>query len=129
MYKCKPIDDTPTQKAEADFTAISSKENNDPEQNLVVKVCDVEDAGLHRSAQNEKTILQNLDCAYINKFIGFYEDSVLNKTYLVLESAGSKNLIDFVSDIRGASNEPQPLDENHVRSIMTQLFEAVDYLH
>ena len=114
MYKCKHINNTPTQKAE---------------QTLVVKVCDVEDAGLHRSAQNEKAILQNLDCAYINKFIGFYEDSVLSKTYLVLESAGSKNLIDFVSDIRGASNEPQPLDENHVRSIMTQLFEAVDYLH
>ena len=66
----------------------------------MVKVCDVEDEGMQQSAYNEKNILQNLDCSYINKLFGFYEDKVLNKTYLVLEHAGSKSLSEFVLETR-----------------------------
>ena len=84
---------------------------------------------MHKSAHNEKKILQNLDCSYINKFIGFYEDEVLNKTYLVLEHAGDKSLSEFVSETKATSNQLYTLDENLIRSIMIQLFEAVDYLH
>ena len=39
------------------------------------------------------------------------------------------SLADFVSETRAASNQAQPLDESLVRSIMTQLFEAINYLH
>ena len=59
---------------------------------------------MHRSAHNEKRILQDLDCNKVNKFVDFYEDLILNKTYLVLESAGNKSLADFVPDTR-ASNK------------------------
>ena len=59
---------------------------------------------MHRSAHNEKHILQDLDSSYVNKYIGFYEDLILSKTYLVLESAGNKSLADFVPETR-ASNK------------------------
>ena len=80
----------------------------------------------------EKSILQNLDSPYINQYVGFYEDPFLNTTYLVLENAGDKNLAEFVKDMRTsrtAAALEQPLGETLIRSIMTQLFEAVEYLH
>ena len=95
---------------------------------LVVKVCDVNDIVQQRSAVNEKNILEKLRCPYINKYIGFYEDPFLNKAYLVLESAGDRNLADFVKDQKANKNSG-PVDELVVRSIMKQLFQATDYLH
>ena len=71
-------------------------------------------------------ILETLDCSHICKFVGFYEDLFLNKTYLVLENAGEMNLADFVKEIRAKQT---PLDEILVKSVMTQLFEATEYLH
>ena len=62
----------------------------------MVKVCDVTDSGQERSAHNENKILQRIDSPYINSFVGFYEDVILKKTYLVLESAGDMNLTEFV---------------------------------
>ena len=92
-------------------------------------MCDVEDDGLHQTTHNEKNILQNLDCTFINRFVYFYDDSILNKTFLVLEHAGHKKLSEFTTETRALSTPPQALDENLVRSIMTQLFEATNYLH
>ena len=64
-------------------------------------------------------LLKKLDCEYINKFVAFYEDPVINKTYLVLEHAGSKSLADFVSE---HVVEDKKLSEETVRSVMMQLF-------
>ena len=58
----------------------------------MVKVCDISDTGQEMASQNEYRILQSINCLSINKFVGFYEDQLLKKTYLVLENAGDKNL-------------------------------------
>ena len=76
--------------------------------------------------------MQNLNSPYINRYVGFYEDTFLNTTYLVLEHSGDKNLAEFVKDMRAnqaTSNVARPLGESLIRSIMTQLFEAINYLH
>ena len=99
---------------------------------LVVKVSDVSDVGQRVAAINEKSILQSLDSPYINKYVGFYEDPFLNMTYLVVEHAGDKNLAEFVQYMRtNRTTAPRgrPLGGILIRSIMTQLFEAIDYLH
>ena len=59
---------------------------------LVVKVCHTSDIGMYNSALNESSITKKLDCPHTSQFVAFYEDSVLNKTYLVLKHAGNKNL-------------------------------------
>ena len=59
---------------------------------LVVKVCDTSDIGMYNSALNESQILKKLDCDYINQFVAFFEDPLVNRTYLVLKYAGEKNL-------------------------------------
>ena len=75
------------------------------------------DAGQERSAHNEKIILQKLSSPHINSFVNFYEDKVLNKTYLVLEHAGDQNLAEFVAEQRLQTG--QPLSEALVRSVMS----------
>ena len=76
--------------------------------------------------------MKDLKSPYINQYVGFYEDKFLNTTYLVLEHAGDTNLAEFVKDMRtsrATAKRPRPLGETLIRSIMTQLFEAIDYLH
>lgn len=79
-------------------------------------MCDVADLGQHWSSLNESRILQKLNSAYINDFIAFYEDTLMNKTYLVLEHAGQKNIAEFVKETREESG--RPLDEPLLKSIM-----------
>ena len=78
--------------------APASKPNSNEQ--LVVKVCDTSDTGVHNSALNESRILQKLNCPAVNKFIAFYEDQILNKSYLVLVNAGEQNLAQFVTEMR-----------------------------
>ena len=68
---------------------------------LVVKVCDTSDACLERSAQNEAQILQEINSTLVNKIITFYEDPLVNRSYLVLENAGEKTLTQFMKDVNG----------------------------
>ena len=65
---------------------------------LVVKVCDTSDVGVHQSAQNEAQILQKLSCNTIVEFVAFYEDPLINKSYLVTKHAGSRNIEQFVRE-------------------------------
>ena len=83
----------------------------------MVKVCDVTDAGQERSAHNEKIILQKLSSPHINSFVNFFEDKILNKTYLVLEHAGDQNLGEFVAEQRLRTG--QPLNDALIRSVMS----------
>ena len=82
-------------------TNVESSQNSKPKptitkfekkEQLVVKVCDTSDIGLYKSAINESQIIKKLDCPHTSQFVAFYEDSVLNKTYLVLKYAGDKSL-------------------------------------
>ena len=68
------------------------------EESLVVKVCYTKDEpSILQAAQNEAQILQCIDNPHINKFVAFYEDPMVNKTYLVLERAGDKSIMDYVN--------------------------------
>ena len=99
---------------------------------LVVKVCDTSDIGQRNSALNESRILQKLNCMYISRSVAFHEDTLLKKAYLVLEDAGSCNLAEFVHKMRanrGKLTGQRPLGEALVKSIMQQLFQAIEYLH
>lgn len=73
-------------------------------------------------ARNEAALLQKLDCNLINKSIAFYEDLLINKTYLVLEHAGNKSLTDFVREQTGLDGNYSPPKEEIVQSLMRQLF-------
>ena len=66
--------------------------------------------------------------------VGFFIDEAMNKSYLVLEHAGEKNLAEFVqqTQVNTASKSlagPAALNEELVRSIMLQLLQVTDYLH
>ena len=74
--------------------------NFNQEDKLVVKVCDTSDIGMYNSAINESQILKKLEFPHTSQFVAFYEDSVINKTYLVLKNAGEKNLTQFVEEKR-----------------------------
>ena len=63
-------------------------------------MCDTSDIGMYNSAINESQIIKNLVFPHTSQFVAFYEDSVLNKTYLVLKYAGDKNLTQFVEEKR-----------------------------
>ena len=70
----------------------------------MVKVCDTSDPGIELSAHNENNILQLLNSPNISQYVAFYVDKTLNKSYLVLENAGSKNLFDFIQEQRAKSS-------------------------
>ena len=90
---------------------------------LVVKVCDTNDIGVHNSALNESRIMQQLNCAYISKFTAFYEDQQLNKSYLVMEYAGARDLNQFVHEMRTDHRKNQKsISEVIIKSVMTMLF-------
>ena len=95
MFKCYRI---PPNSAELRSTNNESSVDSKPLpkafnfEQLVVKVCHTGDIGMYNSALNESSITKKLDCPYTSQFVAFYEDSVLNKTYLVLKHAGDKNL-------------------------------------
>ena len=72
----------------------------------MVKVCDTADIGMHRAAFNEYEILQKLNCLYISKLIAFYEDPLMNTTYLVMKNAGRNNLTSFISERRAGMERP-----------------------
>lgn len=72
--------------------------NNDPYNQMVVKVCDISDENKKVAAEREAKILQKLNCEYINRFIDFYQDPLIDKAYLVLEYAGNKSLLEFVEE-------------------------------
>ena len=88
----------PPNSAELNSTNVGSSVNSKPQpkvfnfEQLVVKVCYTGDIGMYNSALNESSITKKLDCPYTSQFVAFYEDSVINKTYLVLRHAGNKNL-------------------------------------
>ena len=93
------------------------------DKDLVVKVCDTSDLGIELSARNENKILQLLNSPNISQYIAFYEDKILNKSYLVLENAGNKNLTDFIEERQAKAKElkkgqPRPLGEELIREIM-----------
>jgi serine/threonine protein kinase len=54
----------------------------------VVKVFDISDPELEKSALHEVAVLKKLSHPLIVKFIDFYIDRQLKKAYLVLENAG-----------------------------------------
>ena len=100
------------------------------EESLVVKVCYTKDEpSILQAAQNEAQILQCIDNPHINKFVAFYEDPMVNKTYLVLERAGDKSIMDFVNERKQGEGYYDPPDAQTIKSIMKQLFTAVGYLH
>ena len=103
------------------------KTSQDPE-SLVVKICDTngEEHQLE-VARREAALLKKLDHEAINKFVDFYEDPIVNKTYLVLEHAGNKSLEDFVQE--HVVDRGKKLSEETVRDLMMQFFVAVSYLH
>ena len=64
--------------------------------------------------------------------LAFYEDPKINRTYLVAQHAGDKNLEQFVRENRVEPDKffvEKPLSEALVRSIMWQLFRTIKYLH
>ena len=84
---------------------------------------------------HETTILKKLDdCNIINRFVDFYEDPEINRSYLVLEYAGSMNLGELIEkrkkEIEGMESYDGPIfPEDIVHSIMRQLFQAVEFMH
>ena len=95
-----------------------------------MKVCNTKgEEALLEVARREAELLQKLDCDLLNRFVAFYEDLLVNKTYLVLEYAGSKSLSEFVEERISSDGSYKNLSEATVRSLMKQLFEATDYLH
>ena len=74
-------------------------------------------------------LLKKIDSKYINRYVEFYEDPLINKTYLVLENAGEKSIKDLVEEKISADGSYENPDVNMVRTIMRQLFEATEYLH
>ena len=66
---------------------------------LVVKVCETrgEESILH-AARHEAKLLKKIDSLHINRYIDFFEDPLINKTYLVLENAGDKSIKDLVEE-------------------------------
>ena len=99
---------------------------------LVVKVCNTHDAGVHRSALNEHKILKDLDHQSVVQMLAFYEDPLVNRSYLVAKHAGNKNVEQFVKENRVEPDQffkEKPLSEAVIRSIMTTLFNTVRYLH
>lgn len=64
-----------------------------------MKVCNTKgEEALLQVSRNEAALLQKLNYDLINKFVAFYEDPLVNKTYLVLEYVGNKSLTEFVED-------------------------------
>ena len=64
--------------------------------------------------------------------VAFYEDPLVNRSYLVAQHAGNKNIEQFVKENRVEPDQffkEKPLSEAVIRSIMTQLFNTVSYLH
>ena len=97
-----------------------------------MKVCNTHEAGVYRSAMNENKILKDLDNQYIVQMVAFHEDPLVNRTYLVAKHAGNKNIEQFVKENRVDPDHffvEKPLSEALIRSIMTQLFETIRYLH
>ena len=113
-------------------TADSDEIDKDPKgkgpsasEKLIVKVCETHDVGVERSAQNECQILKKLHRDTIVEFVAFFEDPLINKTYLVLKYAGDRDLAQFVRDQRTDPTIPgvsKPISEGVIKSIMTQLF-------
>ena len=52
------------------------------------------------ATRNEASILEGLNNRHLIKFIAYYEDPPLSKTYLVLEHAGDKSIDDFVNEMK-----------------------------
>ena len=97
---------------------------------LVVKVCETRgEESILQAARHEANLLKKIDSRHVNRYIDFFEDPLINKTYLVLENAGDKSIKDLVeertSEDGSYTNPEGPL----VRTIMGQLFEATEYLH
>ena len=64
---------------------------------LVVKVCETKgEESILQAARNEAMLLKKIDSKHVNRYVDFYEDPLINKTYLVLENAGEKSLKDTV---------------------------------
>ena len=81
---------------------------------------------------NENKILKDLDHQNIVQMVAFHEDPLVNRAYLVAKHAGSKNIEQFVKENRVEPDQffvGKPLSEALIRSIMTQLFETIRYLH
>ena len=81
---------------------------------------------------NEHKILKDLTHQNIVQMIAFHEDPLVNRSYLVAKHAGSKNIEQFVKENRVEPDQffvEKPLSEAIIRSIMTQLFETIRYLH
>ena len=60
--------------------------------------------------------------------MAFYEDELMRKTYMVLENVRGENLFDFVKDKYSRCDE-RPISLNLIKSIMSQLFGVLNYLH
>ena len=104
----------------------------DEDEELVVKVCDTNDIGMYNSAFNEYQILKKLNCQYTSQFVAFYEDPLMNKTYLVMKNAGTNNLTQFINERRTDKSRvggQKPLSEALIKSIMKVLFQTIEYLH
>ena len=87
MYKCERAQpDTPllSTKVTSDLSEAQINDTSgDAKERLVVKVCDTSDIGVHQSALNEHQILKELERDTIMELVAFYEDPLINRTYLV----------------------------------------------
>ena len=95
----------------------------DIDHKIVVKVCDINDPAKWTAAHNEAKILRKLKgCQLINQMENFYEDSIANKSYTVLEHAGDMNLFDYVN----ASYADPP--SNLLSNSLEEQSRGLDYL-
>ena len=67
-------------------TRTGPRNHSQESEQLVVKVCETrgEESILH-AARHEAKLLKKIDSLHINRYIDFFEDPLINKTYLVLE--------------------------------------------
>ena len=86
---------------------------------LVVKVCETKgEESILQAARNEAMLLKKIDSKHVNRYVDFYEDPLINKTYLVLENAGEKSIKDLVEEKTNADGTYENPDVNMVRTIM-----------
>ena len=99
---------------------------------------DTSDVNRADAAIKEAKILKKIECDLINQLVAFYEDPQVNKSYLVLEFSGQSSLTKFMRERKQEQAQAQEnnnktvaplLSEELVRTVMRQLFQAVEYMH
>ena len=79
------------------------------------------DETVKESARNEAKILKELNHPLVVKFHDYFEDGANSKAYIVMESAGSLSLQDFIQQGK--------LCVKDAKAVTQQLLEAVSYLN